>query len=159
MTVTEILATGPDLVKIGLRGIEPVIEEIIMEANQEIQLLVYVFTPKAIHLLKLLEHSLERGIDVTIVINSLSKQNETIKTELNLLKSKYDHLKIINLFEAENHYLHAKLVVVDRKKAVVGSANFTWGGMYGNYEVGLLVEGEQVWKLAEIHTVIQRLLR
>jgi phosphatidylserine/phosphatidylglycerophosphate/cardiolipin synthase-like enzyme len=32
----------------------------------------------------------------------------------------------------------------------VGSANFTWGGLYANYEVGLLVEGDIAWKLAEI---------
>jgi phosphatidylserine/phosphatidylglycerophosphate/cardiolipin synthase-like enzyme len=53
-------------------------------------------------------------------------------------------------FNRGKKQLHAKVLVVDRKKAIVGSANFSWGGMYSNYEVGLLIEGEPAWKLAEI---------
>lgn len=43
-----------------------------------------------------------------------------------------------------------KVIVIDIKKSVVESANFSWCGMYSNYEVGLLIGGEPVWQLAAI---------
>lgn len=46
--------------------------------------------------------------------------------------------------------LHAKVVVVDREKAVLGSANFSWGGMSAHYEVGVLLEGPEAWTLSKL---------
>jgi len=150
VTRIEILATGPELLKKGIRGIEPVMEELIADAVSEVQILVYVFTPQAIHVLNLIRKAAERGVRVTMVVNSLESQHEEIRRELGLLASRYPHMKIISFMGSGNRQLHAKIIVADRKKAVVGSANFSWGGMYANYEVGLLVEGEIAWKLADI---------
>ncbi len=41
-----------------------------------------------------------------------------------------------------------KVLVTDRRKAVIGSANMTWKGMVENNELGLLIEGETPEKLA-----------
>jgi len=57
---------------------------------------------------------------------------------------------VYDFTDPEKRQLHAKIIVADRKKAIVGSANLSWGGMYSNYEIGLLIEGEAAWKLAEI---------
>ena len=37
--------------------------------------------------------------------------------------------------------LHAKILVVDRRLALVGSANFTGRGMESNLECGILIRG------------------
>jgi len=50
--------------------------------------------------------------------------------------------------------LHAKVIVVNGEKAVVGSANFSWGGMSGHYEVGIYLEGDEARTLAEIVTAV-----
>jgi phosphatidylserine/phosphatidylglycerophosphate/cardiolipin synthase-like enzyme len=50
--------------------------------------------------------------------------------------------------------VHGKVIVVDRKKAVIGSANFTWSGMYGNYEIGVMVYDRQDWKLAKVIDIL-----
>lgn len=45
---------------------------------------------------------------------------------------------------------HAKVVIADRLRAYIGSANLTTRGMHGNLELGTLVEGivaEDCWKL------------
>ena len=50
--------------------------------------------------------------------------------------------------------LHAKVIVVDEyrdtAKAIVGSANFSWGGLANHYEVGTYVEGEQAKTLGQM---------
>lgn len=157
MSRIQILATGPELLKRGLRGIEPVTEELIREAENEIQILAYVFTPEAVHFISLLNDAAARGVKITMIINSLSTQHRMIKKELYLLASRFPNVKILN-FRLGKGQLHAKLLIADRKKAVIGSANFTWMGMYANYELGLLVEGETAWELAAIVDYISALL-
>ncbi len=50
----------------------------------------------------------------------------------------------------QNQMLHAKVIVADRKKAVLGSANFSWGGMSAHYEIGVLLEGKDAWTLSKL---------
>lgn len=56
-------------------------------------------------------------------------------------------LLIVN---TEDGPLHAKVLVADRKSAVVGSANLSWGGMVTNNEVALLVQDNSAWTLASL---------
>ena len=64
-------------------------------------------------------------------------------------KSKFDYFKLVD-FNRREKTLHAKVVVIDREKAVLGSANFSWGGMSGNYEIGVLLEGREAWTLSKL---------
>lgn len=52
--------------------------------------------------------------------------------------------------------LHAKVIVADRKKAILGSANFSWGGMSSHYEIGVLIEGKDARTLSELVDEIAR---
>ncbi|HJU14244.1 MAG TPA: phospholipase D-like domain-containing protein [Candidatus Nitrosotalea sp.] len=149
MTDVQILATGPEFIGEGVRGTGPVIEEIIGDAQNEIQILAYLFTTSG-RVLSLLESSLRKGIRVTIVINEFEKQNDDIKEKITALINEFSHLKVVNFHKDGGEQLHAKVVVVDRKKAIVGSANFSWGGMTRNYEIGILLEGEGAWKLGKL---------
>lgn len=150
MTRVEILATGPELIKKGIRGIEPVMEEIIIQASKEIQIMAYVFTSNALHILDLIEQAAKKGIRISIVVNELQSQDKTIISRFKKMTEDFPYVQIFDFTDPKKKQLHAKIIVVDRKKAVVGSANFSWGGMYSNYEVGLLIEGPPAWKLAEI---------
>lgn len=47
-------------------------------------------------------------------------------------------------WEEEGLGLHMKAVVADSRRAYVGSANFTWGGMGQQAELGVLLEGPSV---------------
>ena len=40
------------------------------------------------------------------------------------------------------HRMHGKVLVADRARALVGSANFSAGGLGHNVEFGVIVEGE-----------------
>jgi phosphatidylserine/phosphatidylglycerophosphate/cardiolipin synthase-like enzyme len=41
----------------------------------------------------------------------------------------------------EHRRMHGKVIVSDRTQALVGSANFSVGGLRGNIELGVRVEG------------------
>jgi len=150
MMKVEILGTGSEFMKQGIRGTEPVIEEVIMQASKEIQILAYIFTAKAIHILRLVEQAAKRGLKITIIVNDLQVQDQTIKYQLEKMEATFPHVQVLNFTDNTKRQLHAKIVVADREKAVIGSANFSWGGMYSNYEVGLLIEGEPAWKIAQL---------
>jgi phosphatidylserine/phosphatidylglycerophosphate/cardiolipin synthase-like enzyme len=149
MTKIEILVTGPELLGKNVRATERVMEEIIERARNEIQILTYLFTPKASRIIRLLESAAERGILITIIVNSLNSQHPVVRKRLMRAAEKYSNFRVID-FSAQKGELHAKLIIVDRKWAVVGSANLSMGGIYTNYEIGLLIEGEEVWTLAGI---------
>ena len=144
----QILVTGRKFTGSGFRAIEPVIEELVTSSSQEIHLLAYLFTPSAINILERLSNMAERGVKIVMVVNQVTSQPERIQQWLQSAGARFPHVKIVDFGGAEGDYLHAKVIVSDRKKAIVGSANFSWGGMVANYEVAVLVEGEPAWKLA-----------
>ena len=150
MVIIDIIATGQELNKEGVRAIEPVLEELINSANDEIQILTYTISPSALYILKMLERKAEKGITVTLVVNRLETFGENIKQWIKTNCNTYPHVRVVNFSKEDNRELHAKVIVVDRKKAIVGSANLSWGGMAGNYEIGVLIHGEIAWKLAKI---------
>jgi hypothetical protein len=45
-TTTE-LGTVPEFIREGIRGIEPVIQELILSARKDVHILAYLFTPQA----------------------------------------------------------------------------------------------------------------
>ena len=119
---------------------EPTIESLILEASSEIQILAYVFTASALPILDLLEKQASKGLAITIVVNHLGSQRPVIVSKFDKL-SKFQKVKIIDFVDERKRQLHAKVLIVDRMKALVGSANFTWGGMFTNYEVGVKLGG------------------
>ncbi len=149
MSSIKILATGSDFLKEGVRGTGPVIEELMENIDNELHILAYVISEHAEKFLGLIERALESGIKTTLVINNLQKQDTYVRDKLLKWKSKFRYFNLVD-FNRKEKTLHAKVVVVDREKAVVGSANFSWGGMSGNYEIGILLEGREAWTLSKL---------
>jgi len=67
----------------------------------------------------------------------------------------YKTLVTIDFHDPGGAPLHAKILLTDRTKGIVGSANLSWGGMIANYEIGLLIEGEGVWRLVQVFDVLR----
>jgi len=149
MTTVRILATGSDFLQEDVRGTGPVIEQIICEARKEIHVMAYVISKHADKFLDVLEKSLETGVKTTLVINNLAGQDQEVRDRFISWKQKFPYFRLVDFSRSEKT-LHAKVVVVDREKAVIGSANFSWGGMSGNYEIGVLIEGRDAWMLSKL---------
>lgn len=149
MSSIKILATGSDFLKEGVRGTGPVVEELMENIENELHILAYVISKHAEKFLGLIEKALESGIKTTLVINNLKQQDDYVQDKLLKWKSKFRYFNLVD-FNRKEKTLHAKVVVVDRDKAVLGSANFSWGGMSGNYEIGILLEGREAWTLSKL---------
>lgn len=145
----QILATGAKFLHHNLQGTGPAIEDIISEAKNEIHILAYVITTRANRMLKLLNESLDRGVKVTIVVNKLDEQHKSTRTMLERMSKKHKYLNVTS-FEPPNGDMHAKVIIADRNRAVIGSANFSLGGMRKNYEIGVKIEGAAAWQLSKL---------
>lgn len=73
-----------------------------------------------------------------------------VRSRLAALSAEYSWVTVVDFTYTTGNQIHAKVVVVDRRKAVVGSANFSWRGMYGNYEIGVLIRNKPAWTLGKI---------
>jgi len=150
MNKLTILATGTDFLKRQVRGTGPAIEEILADAKDEIQIMAYMISKNAVAFMDIIESKLESGKRTTIVINKLATQDSDVVTRLESWRHRFPtHFTLVD-FSRDDKTLHAKVIVTDRSKAVIGSANFTWGGLSGNYEIGVLVEGNKAWELADL---------
>jgi cardiolipin synthase len=81
-----------------------------------------------------------------MLINRYEEQHESVKAGLSKLQKQFPGLFQLFSFipshaEAD---LHAKIILVDRKYALVGSANLSLRGLMDNHELGLVVEGDTV---------------
>jgi phosphatidylserine/phosphatidylglycerophosphate/cardiolipin synthase-like enzyme len=144
-----LLVTAPELFDSTTRSIESAVEEVIAGANSEIHIATYLLTSSAMHIINQLEKSAKKGVKVKILVDKMGHQEKIVKDGLRAL-GRYPNVLAFSFSDPRGWSLHAKVVIADRRRAVIGSANLSWSGMVANYEIGVLVEGEMAWKLANI---------
>jgi len=115
-------------------------------AKQEVIVVAYRLTAGHGQLREALESSLARGMIVKIVINKEKDQHPVEKAFIDELLKRYSNLSVWDFDDDKNDMnvaLHAKLVVADRSRAVIGSANFSKNGLLENHEIAVCVSGSQ----------------
>ena len=164
-----ILISGDELniTEIGARDTNQMIKETIDSAGRPdlyknedswLHMAGYVFT-KNFAARDNLIGCLERGTNTIVVINRLlkkhipdgKKDNNTGRDFLLELNRNFTNMKLYS-FKSEhgNGELHAKTIIANRNRAIIGSANFSVGGTDKNYELGLQVIGQTAYDLATI---------
>jgi len=125
------------------------IEELIDNANESIYIINWLFTKK------------EKKEKENKVINALLRANDRLKGRIFVLTNtskkprinyeseelQYvdEHYNVLELFNENGIYIkgyentHAKVLIVDEKKFVITSANFTVSAFMKNIEVGILI--------------------
>ncbi|TDE84702.1 phospholipase D-like domain-containing protein [Deinococcus sp. S9] len=147
-----LLATGIDLVGAGrgVRSFDGMLEELIEGARQKIQIAAYRFDPDFLRYFDLLEKRAEEGVEVVIVCDALERNEASVRQRIERLSPR------INMFDYSARrrdrfeILHTKVMVVDGRHAIVGSANFGFGGLVTNVELGVYLTGATPWKLADM---------
>lgn len=122
----------------------------IVAARREIQIAAFVFTSSAVRVMDLLGEAAERGVSVLVILNRLEDQPEAIRVRLDELSEQFHHFRVLSFSDESGGQLHAKVVVVDRERALIGSANLSWGGLVSNHEVAVIVHGDLGWRLAAV---------
>lgn len=147
----SLAVTGLSWVGAGVPSVEQQISRLIRLARREITLCTYSITSAALPLVSSLKALAGEGVQVTLVVNDFSGQPTDVQAQLTdatrLLGERWRVLS----FEPRTTRteLHAKILVVDRDSALVGSANLTFHGMVSNHEMALVVRGPLVARVAE----------
>ncbi|MEW6277563.1 MAG: phospholipase D-like domain-containing protein [Candidatus Eremiobacterota bacterium] len=133
--------TGLAWMKGRAASIDRVLSEMLLRCRQELLIVSYSFTEGAEEFLTMLEDRLRDGIRVKVVINRLSRQPPVVISRLTALLAAYPRQVELFDFSHPDTELHAKVVVSDRREALVGSANLSYRGLVRNYELAVRIEG------------------
>jgi phosphatidylserine/phosphatidylglycerophosphate/cardiolipin synthase-like enzyme len=138
----SVVATGLSWLGGGTRSVEQTLIALIGESSQEILVTAYSLTSGSGRVIDAIAASASAGVRCVFVINRLDQQRIDVQTRLADLVSLHPGRVVVHSFaDTATEGLHAKVVVVDRRVALVGSANLTFHGMTASHELGLLVRG------------------
>lgn len=137
----------------GARTTGPVLFEMMSGTRQELIMVAYRFTIAVPALRDAFEKVLARGCRVKLIIDSSGESNPNETRYFRGLTRSYSNIEIWDFLEKDTEgnpaQLHAKIVVSDRRLAVIGSANFSKNGLVENHELGIQIAGKPVTKLCD----------
>lgn len=99
---------------------------------------VLVCSPWITYLLDEFE-GLKKGVKIKVITNFRSEDIDCGITDI-------DKIRVLKGMGSEiryNNNLHAKIVIIDSKVAIISSANMTSKGMRINYEAGILIKDQK----------------
>ena len=137
----------------GTLAIGPALFDLINHGDQEITIVAYRLTVSVKEVRQALEAALGRGCEVRLILDKSGEENPSETGFFGKLMQAFPNLTI---WDFQDHSgdkfaaLHAKMLIVDRKKAIVGSANFSRNGLIENHEIAFSIEGGSVSKLCKI---------
>jgi len=146
-----IVVTGLAWMGRGIRSIYSIIEDMLVKASDEIQIATYMITEGAMDFIQLLMNCLNKGIRVTLIVNRFNEQPREIQIAISQMAREFLHFDLLEFYPKDKvEDLHAKLIVVDRSKALVGSSNLSWKGLVVNHELAVLIEGPTAARIGKL---------
>jgi phosphatidylserine/phosphatidylglycerophosphate/cardiolipin synthase-like enzyme len=146
----EIVCTAPDRLGVHLRTTFATAREMIRNAEHEILIAGYAFTEGASDLIDdLAVAARQRSVAVTLIGNRM-------RDRLPFLRSHWPaDVPSPRIFSREADpndemaALHAKIIICDRSRALVTSANFSRHGLHENIEIGVSVRADIIGRMAD----------
>ncbi len=141
----DLVWTGPDVPGLAVRPTGAVVEELLRSAIHEVVLLGYAVSQqgeRVSHVLRLLGDAVARECAVTVVLHS----DDASANRAQLLAgwALPVHPRVLTWRPPPGYpytKMHAKALVVDRRRALVTSANLTLHGLEANLELGVRIDG------------------
>lgn len=137
----HVVVTGSEWMGSGVGSIETVMAGLLKSAVNDIYISAYSIGNSSDLIFKWLEEALSRGVKIKMVINRLIEQPAEVRGKLDNFLLIYPHFQLFEFQSSEGVDLHAKVIVVDHEKALVGSSNLSKRGLVSNYEMGIYIEG------------------
>lgn len=141
-TVTAVW-TGPESTHMGGRLTLAVLADLIGEAKHELLLVSYATYPSS-EIRTALHDAEARGVRITTLLERPADNPQFNGPDNPFADLRARHLVWPAQRRDPGAALHAKVLVVDRRTALVGSANLTGYGLERNLECGLLIRGGPV---------------
>ena len=97
-----------------------------------------------------LERAADGGLRCTLIVDRLEAQDARTHDRVRALRERHPTtFEVWDFFgEDDNDHLHAKIVVADRRRALVGSANLTAHGLLLAHELAVLLDGPVAEEIA-----------
>jgi phosphatidylserine/phosphatidylglycerophosphate/cardiolipin synthase-like enzyme len=139
----SIAVTGLAWLGAGVPSVEQEMLSLVKSAQREIALCAYSITTGAATLLQEIKDVVTQGVNATIVVNALEEQPASVRRYLKSSAQELpDRWRVLDFARRADHAdLHAKLLIVDRSAALIGSANLSSRGMVSNHEIAVVVRG------------------
>lgn len=153
----RVVVSGSAWMGSGLGSIESALYQLFEQANDEVTIVAYAISNAATMLFQQLTALLQRGIRVRLLVNRFTRQPPGVQKQCHDLQRRFSNLMQVFSFtpQSDEADLHAKIILVDRKYALVGSANLSLRGLMDNHELGVVIEGAGA---ADIARAIDQLL-
>ena len=134
----QIVGGGPDSPR---DEIERIYISLIHAAQEQLFFVTpYMVPPEPI--VKALENSVLRGVDVRIIIPENS-DNIVAEYATKMYSKKFSRMGI-RMYKHMAGFIHGKTVIIDRDVAVVGTANFDYRGQRLDYEIVAVIYSREV---------------
>ena len=156
----QLVWSGPLPEGIPIRDTEQVIIDLIDNAEKSLFISSFAVY-KAKHVLKKLSDAIERGIEVSLLLETPESSHFKIKIDplKTLPKMILDHANILiwpfqkRIRNGENNggSLHAKFIIQDESRLFISSANLTESAFERNIELGVLISNQAVVRKLKQH--------
>ncbi len=139
----RIVVNGTTWMGSGLGSIESALYQMFTRANDEVMIVAFAISTATPMLFQQLTTMLQRGIRIRCLINRFLDQPQNVQQQFQRLRENFPRLLEVYSFVPRNNEadLHAKIIIVDRSIALVGSANLSMRGLMDNHELGVVIEG------------------
>ncbi|HEY0312274.1 MAG TPA: phospholipase D-like domain-containing protein [Allosphingosinicella sp.] len=150
-----LFASGSEWVGAGVRSIETGLHDLFAGAERRIVASAYALGGAAFDLPEAwVADALSREVSVLLVANRWDEQPRAATGPIERLARSDARLEIWSWDGPEWHELHAKVVVADERRALIGSPNWSGNGLLRNHELAVLVEGEAARAASRLVTVL-----
>jgi hypothetical protein len=138
----ELCWTGPSN-NSHLRMTGPALAELILNATRSIIIVGYSINTNTGQILDYLKQKSDSGVKLIFMVDRLEEKHDFFQwaTSLTMPPELYNRPQDDSDTKSA---LHIKCVVIDEKAAMFGSANLTYHGLKGNYELGLIVRDKKI---------------
>jgi cardiolipin synthase len=142
--------TGTGWIGGGVGSVEETMLSVLKQARHEILGTAYTITPGSSRIIGQLEHAAATGVKTGLIVDHFDEQEATVRDRLRAIAEEFPTSFRLYDFAGVGGtgHLHAKALVVDRRLAVVGSANMTFHGMMTAHELAVVVEGPGAEQIA-----------
>jgi len=145
---TQVVVTGLAWMGSGIGSIESAMERLFREAEREILITSYSISNATDLMIEWFESALARGVLIRMVMNRICQQPPGVVVRLESLSRTYPHFYLYDFTDEQEYDLHAKVIVTDRRMALVGSSNLSRRGLLNNHELALFIEGKSAEQIA-----------
>jgi len=143
------IVTSGELLKTpGVRSFNSAIMEIMNRTEKKFLMAVYVLRSEPAEFWNNLKKMSEDGVDIKIILDGSVRQDPGAVSLMNEMSEKSSNFRW-RIFRSDSGALHAKLIVSDSYRAIIGSANITLPGLFSNHEIGVLLEDRELAWISE----------